>query len=1060
MTKGRLPGTIINQDFGDGTGITREFPRYTGIIARALPLKLFKNHAITRGEYDARQLFFSGVTYQAPLGVDTAKPDRQRSRLFTGDGRTVSILRWSFQESVPGVSGFDFIQIDPDIFDASQSYFFDYVTDNEDFLDTVTVADIREITAVGDNASQVRYVESTDYRFTSAISGPAAGTGNTNPTQSVVTAIVPDAANTGTGGIAHNSNTFTHGYNRAYVVRCSVAAGVAPTRTATMEVTAIQTSSGQGAEMGRSATMGNSITLLLDETVPATFTNVTIEHGLTVDFSFGGTHFAISDAFTFAGDGPGALELSDAMVNTNQYSQVGAVTPITTANGDLTLNAQSNFSDTQNRSYEIQCTAVAGVGATRTASFDWRTSADLLTPGGTFGAINASATVTGTGTTFTSDLAIGDQLLIGPEAHPVTILTVDSDTQVTLNAVFAGVTVSGVKALRIRENTGSFTVLVTAPTRVTLDRGIFVDFDFGPLAADNFAIDDLFSFDALAARTGYNGKENRSYDIEVTATQDHETTISYSGNTATSGFGTHALSEGNPLVLANNLVLKAINNTLDNRFDALAPDTFSLSLTFTGLIDWTLEQRSTETIAASGVLRDLTGSITGTVGAFYIQTKKVPTTVNFVSGPTPTFTNFTFSVVADTNIIYFLADPGVNLTVSYSWKGAEPESGATYYITGFQKRPTADYNKPQLFFTEEAAASFLSPMTPDNDALIANQIAWEQDAQALPGVVVFLVNDADEDGVYTESDYNAAIEVSEQFKGTMDIVVVNQFAARQEMRDSVTVMNSAGVARHRISYNGFPVGYPIGDEFTPDTRVWVTRQELQVFEESPARGTLAAVANAYCTKTILVNAVGSQNSTIGTNAQEVTLDGSFLAVALAARISSFDQPWNNVYNLPVSGFNDIEELSEAEMIRCLDAGMVPIRVDGGSGFYNGTVTTDETEASTQQISGTTQRQYVLARLSYRSDASVIGDTPKSPEEAAQKLGGEIFSELAAMVSEGKIASYVDSSTGQSRPIDPKKDVKAVRDANDVTRAYFRASWFQRYPILEVDGLVSVDREIN
>jgi hypothetical protein len=60
-----------------------------------------------------------------------------------------------------------------------------------------------------------------------------------------------------------------------------------------------------------------------------------------------------------------------------------------------------------------------------------------------------------------------------------------------------------------------------------------------------------------------------------------------------------------------------------------------------------------------------------------------------------------------------------------------------------------------------------------------------------------------------------------------------------------------------------------------------------------------------------------------------------------------------------------------------------------------------------------------------------------------------------MVSEGKIARYIDETTGNARKIAPS-DVLALRDRRDPTRAYFRASWYQKYPILYVDGLVAVD----
>jgi hypothetical protein len=106
--------------------------------------------------------------------------------------------------------------------------------------------------------------------------------------------------------------------------------------------------------------------------------------------------------------------------------------------------------------------------------------------------------------------------------------------------------------------------------------------------------------------------------------------------------------------------------------------------------------------------------------------------------------------------------------------------------------------------------------------------------------------------------------------------------------------------------------------------------------------------------------------------------------------------------------------------------------------------------------GTVQRQYVLARLQDVINRRVIGFVADSPEEVAQKLSGEIVAELGTMVSEGKIGKYLDPDSGASRPLSPETDVVAFRDRRDPTRAFFRASWYQKYPILFVDGLVAVD----
>lgn len=94
--------------------------------------------------------------------------------------------------------------------------------------------------------------------------------------------------------------------------------------------------------------------------------------------------------------------------------------------------------------------------ATRT---DIAGEGEPLANGGTVAFTNGSATVTGTGTTFTVDVSIGDWIKPGPDFTGVTfgsagvpgsdvdewgqVLTVDSDTQITLNATYIGASISG-----------------------------------------------------------------------------------------------------------------------------------------------------------------------------------------------------------------------------------------------------------------------------------------------------------------------------------------------------------------------------------------------------------------------------------------------------------------------------------------------------------------------------------------------------------------------------------------------------------------------------------------
>jgi hypothetical protein len=1157
MVSGRLPGAVIGQVFRAGTSTPRDFPRYAGIIAKGLDLKLFRDAALVRCAVEGEQLPFSGVTYIAPL-VNPAVPDKARSRLYTSDGRTVAQTRWNFTQSIPGSNVYDQISIDPSIFSTTLTYLVDYVSTDTSLRDPVPVDELREVLALGDNQGQIRYREGRDYRFTTTATGPLPGTGNFRPFDRAISPAAGNnllvVASTGTGVVKISSSAaYTHNYNRSYLVTCTASGGSSPNRTATFRVDCLPTSSGTDALPGLSASgafQSNSIVFTVDESDSSSFTQA-LEHGLVLDFTgagapdfgFGSINFVNGDTFTFSAYGPGLMELDDKLINTNQFAETSAVTADidVASQGEITINPQTNYLGVSNQVYEIECVELpTPAGASRSARFAWRTNAKLKALSGTVTAVGGSATVTGSGTSFTTEVQAGDWVLLGNSTSPVLVQTVVSATSLTLASAYpdAGLTAAGstttviqiagrtwpadllagrtinvggtnavvlsntataitltaplgsapsggtayaitstTKALRIRESKGSFLVSANGnntganagavgPNRVALDQGIFIDLSFGSTLADNFVVGDTFSFTAKVARNDYNGKENRNYDLTVTSVATpHAITATFVGNTPASTFGSQVFNEGTPLVLPNNAVVYARNLTVikqstDARFTSTPispstlPDTFELSLTFDGLIDWTPETQVTETIGSQEILRDLTGSVTGTVGAYFVLTRKVPTTVVFVSGPSPAFSTIAYNQVAGTTVIYFTTNPGVALTIKYRHAGIEPSAGSSYFMTGYIKRPDSDYTAPQLFTSRDAAREFLAPMTVTNDAAIANECAWDQDQVTLPGVVVCLVKDSDGDGVFTTADYDNAIRVSEQFKGTTDFVVVNQFAAREEFRDSVVNMNDPTVARRRIGYFGFPVSYPIGDEFTSDSRVFTARRELQVFEETVARGTLTIIGNSFGKKTILVDSLG--DGAVDAIPTQVTLDGSFLAVALAARVASFREPWESIYNLPISGFDEVEALTETQMITLQDAGIICCRVEGGSAFYIGTMTTDSTEPSTQQLSGTVQRQYVLSRLQDVINRRVIGFVADSPEQAAQKLQGELVAELGAMVSERKIGKYVDPTTGQSRALNPQTDVIAFRDRRDPTRAYFRTSWYQKYPLLFVDGVVAVD----
>jgi hypothetical protein len=88
--------------------------------------------------------------------------------------------------------------------------------------------------------------------------------------------------------------------------------------------------------------------------------------------------------------------------------------------------------------------------ATGISTNDWLSVRPTFVGSGTVTATNGSATVTGSGTSFTAQFSSGDRVIINSTTHGAskgtyTIQTVDSDTQITLTSNWANGTVSGAK---------------------------------------------------------------------------------------------------------------------------------------------------------------------------------------------------------------------------------------------------------------------------------------------------------------------------------------------------------------------------------------------------------------------------------------------------------------------------------------------------------------------------------------------------------------------------------------------------------------------------------------
>jgi len=138
-----------------------------------------------------------------------------------------------------------------------------------------------------------------------------------------------------------------------------------------------------------------------------------------------------------------------AASNYSYDSDTGKVTVTgTLAVGDVlefTYNAYNKYSDTEIRGYIRSALYHLSVEQYKTFIIEGDTIYYSLT--GIVAVTNLSATITGTNTAFTTELIIGDTIKIKTEIF--TVLTIDSDTSLTLDSAYQGETASGLIAYRI-----------------------------------------------------------------------------------------------------------------------------------------------------------------------------------------------------------------------------------------------------------------------------------------------------------------------------------------------------------------------------------------------------------------------------------------------------------------------------------------------------------------------------------------------------------------------------------------------------------------------------------
>lgn len=590
----------------------------------------------------------------------------------------------------------------------------------------------------------------------------------------------------------------------------------------------------------------------------------------------------------------------------------------------------------------------------------------------------------------------------------------------------------------------------------------------------------------------YTAKDSRVVTFNVEARSPatgmpDSVTLSYSSSTAEGGFGQVAIAKigtaSTPtfdrwwMQIASDSTGALVKDGLT--FSFLQPENltvgqkFQVTIENNHLIDWSLTRSVTDTFDTTMVLTDKIGAVTGgTVatgtsnvigvpGATYVILNNVPsdaTTIEIkdkngaVIAPATLPRGLVLSgdggltvnlVLGDSTHKYDKNTMGT-LSISYAWRGNEPDPGDVYYTTSKVLRPRSDYDKVIDLFTPDEVSNALAPMTVDNHLYIMAEMAMELKPFS---VSVIQVWDADQDGFLTNTDFKRALDAAYADKTLTDVCVLANFGSISDAKLRTTQANDPFYRGWRLQWNGMPVNAEIGNENVKDSVIYTARRTLQIYGESPGRGTQILVANQWAKRTIQLD----NGSTL-----QVTLDGSFIAGAMAALNNSFNNPYDTLLKKELPVFDDIAEFDDTETARVGQASCVYLYKNGDAIMIGESVTVDTAEPALNEISGRVQEQFVSRYVTQQVDEQLVSFVPDSPEDGAAFTSGFVASALMNLRARQFIAPWTDAN-GATRQFDPNEDVAAVSDEND-SRNYYYNFWYNlRFPGKRFMGLYSVGR---
>jgi hypothetical protein len=209
-------------------------------------------------------------------------------------------------------------------------------------------------------------------------------------------------------------------------------------------------------------------------------------------------------------------------------------------------------------------------------------------------------------------------------------------------------------------------------------------------------------------------------------------------------------------------------------------------------------------------------------------------------------------------------------------------------------------------------------------------------------------------------------------------------------------------------------------------------------------------------------APGAATCTIQTEngSASVEVDSSFVAAAIAARMTSFTSPAETLLRKSIVGFNtdDFPTYVRAERAALASNGITVLTLNAGRLVLTDPVTTEDAGgrlATFREISASTQKDAVTSAVIDVVDANLVGVVPSDMSAFVLAVKGYIAGTLTSLISTGAIAPF-KTDAGVVRDIDLASDIQVYQDRSDPTKFAFKYYFNLRLPAKRFFGEYSVN----